>query len=360
MLQEHPSAAEQGWFTRERLLLFALLAATTVGIIVCYRLAAPFLPALAWALALAVVGHPIHVRVARRIQSADLASAISVAIVAVGLIAPAVFVTQQVFRQAGEAVDKVQTKGGAERLTGVLEKNSTVAPVLDWIEQNFAIRDELKNLTETIRGRIGPFLRGSLWGVIQILIALFALFYFFRDRADVLRSIQSLVPLSQKEVVKVFDRVRSMVYATIYGTLVVAGIQGALGGLMFWILGLPGPLLWGVVMGLLAIVPILGAFIIWVPAAIFLAMEGSWAKALILAVWGTVVVGLIDNLLYPILVGKEMRLHTLPVFIAILGGLYVFGASGLILGPVALAVTLALIDILRRRTEAGRPAEEPR
>ena len=100
---------------------------------------------------------------------------------------------------------------------------------------------------------------------------------------------------------------------------------------MFWWLGLPAPILWGAVMGLLAIVPVLGAFVVWLPAAKFLAASGRWGKAVILLLWGTVVVGLIDNLLYPILVGKRLRLHTVPVFFAIVGGLAVFGAAGMIL-----------------------------
>ncbi|MBC8145153.1 MAG: AI-2E family transporter, partial [bacterium] len=128
--------------------------------------------------------------------------------------------------------------------------------------------------------------------------------------------------------------------------------QGTLGGLMFWWLGLPLPLLWGVVMGLLAIVPILGAFVIWVPAAIFLVMQGDIWQAVVLAVWGTVVIGLVDNLLYPALVGNKLRLHTLPVFFSIVGGLFVFGACGLIIGPVVLAVADGLVDVWRLRMDA--------
>jgi predicted PurR-regulated permease PerM len=126
---------------------------------------------------------------------------------------------------------------------------------------------------------------------------------------------------------------------------------------MFWLLGLPGALLWGAVMALLAIVPVLGAFVVWVPAALFLALEGSWGKALVLTGWGAGVVSLIDNLLYPILVGKRLRLHTLPVFIAIVGGILLFGSAGLILGPATLAVTVALVEVWRRRTAGGRVAE---
>ena len=100
---------------------------------------------------------------------------------------------------------------------------------------------------------------------------------------------------------RLFGRTVDTVQATLYGTIAVAAIQGVLGGLIFWWLGLPTPLLWGLVMGLLALVPVLGAFVVWVPAAIFLALDGSWGKALILSTWGGIVIACVDNLLYPIL-----------------------------------------------------------
>lgn len=161
------------------------------------------------------------------------------------------------------------------------------------------------------------------------------------------------MPLSAEETDKVFGRVDDSVQATIFGTVVVALVQGTLGGLMFWWLGLPAPLLWGSVMALLAIVPIFGAFIVWIPAAVFLALEGSWDKALILTAWGGIVIALVDNLLYPILVKDRLRLHTVPVFIALVGGIAVFGAAGIVLGPVTLAVAVALVEIWRRRFAHG-------
>jgi predicted PurR-regulated permease PerM len=164
--------------------------------------------------------------------------------------------------------------------------------------------------------------------------------------------------LSDDEADALLRRTSDTIRATVFGTVVVAIVQGALGGLMFWLLGLPAALLWGVVMAVLALIPVLGAFVVWVPAAIFLAVEGSWGKALLLTGWGTLVVGTIDNLLYPVLVGNKLRLHTVPVFFAIVGGLIVFGAAGVILGPVILAVTLGLVDVWKRRTRGGHVAEE--
>jgi predicted PurR-regulated permease PerM len=118
---------------------------------------------------------------------------------------------------------------------------------------------------------------------------------------------------------------------------------------MFWWLGLPAPLLWGMVMAILAVVPMLGAFIVWIPAALFLALEGSWGKALILTLWGMLIVGTIDNLLRPVLVSSRLKLHTVLAFISVVGGLMLFGAAGLILGPVALTITTVLLEFWRTR-----------
>jgi predicted PurR-regulated permease PerM len=157
------------------------------------------------------------------------------------------------------------------------------------------------------------------------------------------------------------DQIRRRVVETIqaifYGTLVVAVVQGTLGGLMFWWLGLAAPLLWGIMMGLLAVVPVLGASIIWLPAAIFLALEGSWGKAIVLTLWGSVVVGGIDNLLYPMLVGNRLKMHTAVAFIAVVGGLLVYGPSGVILGPVVVAVTISLLEYWHARNVSQAPAE---
>ena len=122
---------------------------------------------------------------------------------------------------------------------------------------------------------------------------------------------------------------------------------------MFWWLNLPAPFLWGVVMGVLAVIPVLGAFIVWIPAALFLVLEGDWGKAVILSVWGGVVVGGIDNLIYPVLVGNRLRMHTVIAFVSVVGGLIAFGPSGVVLGPVTVSVTGALLRAWRERAGTG-------
>src|SRR6185369_3540827 len=150
-------------------------------------------------------------------------------------------------------------------------------------------------------------------------------------------------------------RTQDVIAATVYGVLAIAAFQGVLGTFIFWALGLPSPLLWGVVMFFLCMIPMAGAFLVWAPAAVYLALTGAYLKAGILVAWGILVIGSIDNVLSPRLVGSRARLHELLIFFGVLGGLQVFGVLGLVLGPVMVAVTLALIEMVR---QAGQPPSE--
>lgn len=338
--------------SREHALLFVLAIATAFAFYLCYKLASPFLPALAWALALAVVAHPLHERIARRIKSPNIAAGLSVIIIAVMLIVPTVFIVRQMAQTSLQGAEAFLSGLEEANWRARIQSNSRLAQAVSWIEDRVDIKSEIQQFVSSVASRISSYVTGTVRLLTEFFITLFALFFFFRDRRIALNALRSLVPLSDAETDDVFLRVSETIHATIYGTVTVALVQGTLGGLMFWWLGLTTPLLWGIVMALLAIVPVFGAFVVWVPAAIYLALTGSWGKALILISWGTIVVGLIDNLLYPFLVGKKMRLHTLPVFIAVIGGVITFGASGLVLGPVVVSITVALVDVWRRRTKA--------
>lgn len=336
--------------SRERVLVGVLTVATAAAVLLCLLIARPFLPSLAWALAIAVVTHPLHRWMARRIPSENLSAAAAVTIVTVGIVAPAIFVTQALVWQAAGGVERLQQDPATMRWETVLERNPSLAPTLRWIQEKVNVRGQLEQLAGALASRVSAIVTGGVWMFAQLLITLFFLFFFFRDRRAVLERLRSLVPLSRGETDSLFERISSTIHATIYGSVVVALVQGFLGGLMFWILGLPAALLWGTVMGLLAIVPVLGTFVVWFPASVFLFLEGSWIRALVLFGWGTTAIALVDNLLYPTLVGKDLELHTIPVFISLVGGIALFGMSGLILGPVTMAVTLGLVEIWKRRT----------
>jgi predicted PurR-regulated permease PerM len=352
---------DKGWLSRERVEALVLLLATLFAIYLCFRLTEPFLPALTWALALAVVGYPVHRWMQKCIRHPSIAAGITLTIILIVIVVPTVWVGHQIGTQVAESFEAIKEHVESGRWRAMLERHPWIGPIFSWIENQFNLRTELDRFIEPLGKHLPRFVEGTIHFGIQLLITFFFLFYFFRECYQMLAAVRSLLPVSEEEAKEVFKRIAETIHATVYGTLVVVLVQGILGGLMFWWLDLPAPLLWGAVMAVVAIIPVFGAALIWVPATIFLALEGSWEKALVLTAWGGIVVALIDNLLYPVLVGKDLRMHTVSMFIAIIGGLVVFGASGLVLGPLVLAMTLVLLDIWRWRTARGRfyPEELP-
>ena len=353
------NVAADGVLSRQRVHALALIAATVLGVYLCYRLVEPFVPALAWGLALAVVAYPMHKTICRRIPHAALSAALSVVAVALVIIAPAAFVIHQLVRQAGDAIrtarDYLETGAWRE----VLEAQPRLAPIISWAAENIAAEDLAARGGEYLEAWGPALLSGSVGVAVQLLITLLVLFYLFRDKRDIAADMRGFLPLSERETDILFRRIVDTIHATIFGSLAVAAVQGFMGGLMFWFLGLPAPIVWGAVMALLATIPVMGTFVIWAPAAVYLATNGAWVKAAILVGWGAVAIGLIDNLLYPMLVGRRLRFHPLPVFFSIVGGLALFGMAGLVLGPIILSVTAALLDLLRRRTSRGHAADAP-
>ena len=337
------------WGSRSHVHSLILIVATALGIYLCYRLALPFLPALAWALALAILFTPFHRRLESKLKRPNLAAAVSVLVVGLIVAVPATFVGQRLIMESARGADIIKTKVESGEWRRAIEVQPRVAPLADWVEKQVDLPGTVKTIATWLTTTAGAIVKGSVVHVIGFCLTFYLLFYFLRDRHAALQSLRGLSPLSTVEMDRLYHRIADTVYATVYGTLAVSSVQGLLGGLMFWWLGLPAPLLWGVVMALLAVVPVLGAFIVWIPAALFLGLEGSWGKALILTVWGGVVVGGIDNLLRPILVGNRLKLHTILAFFSIVGGLVLFGPSGLILGPVALTITTVLLEIWRDR-----------
>jgi predicted PurR-regulated permease PerM len=353
---QKPDTHEE-WFSRQRVQSFLLVVVTAIAVYLCYLLVLPFLPALAWALAFSVLAAPLYRWIAARVHRTEVAAGITVFIVALVLVGPIYFVAQQIVIEGTEAVRFIRNHLLSGDWRTSLANIPWLASLYEWIASQIDLAGLAQRLAEGVSGFISTMLSGSVELLMQLLITFFVLFYFLRDRSKATNTVRSLLPLSRSECDRMFTRIVDTIYATVFGTLLVSMIQGALGGLMFWWLGLPAPLLWGIVMGLLGIVPVLGAFVVWIPAAITLALNGEWVKALILSGWGMIVIGLIDNLLYPILVGNRLRLHTLPVFFSILGGLALFGTSGLILGPVVLAITDGLMQIWKKRIDVQEQNE---
>ncbi|WEX73907.1 AI-2E family transporter [Sinorhizobium numidicum] len=332
---------------------FVLLAAIVAGIVVCYLLAVPFLPALAWALVLAVMFHPLHQQIEKRVRYPEIVAAITVASAVFVVAVPVLFIAERLVGEAAKGARSVEEMLRSGSWAETLAAHPRIAPIVNWIETQLDVAGIAGNAATWLTNVSASFVRGSVAQVIDLVLTFYFLFYFLRDGRQALDTIKGFSPLTSVEMNRLFGRVSDTVQAIVFGTVAVAVIQGTLGGLIFWFLGMPTPLLWGLIMGLLAIVPVLGAFVIWIPAALSLALSGEWGRALILIVWGAGVVATVDNLLYPILVGNRLKLHSLAAFMSMIGGIVVFGPAGLVIGPVAFTVTLLLLEIWRERHPEG-------
>lgn len=336
---------DNDWGSKNHVQTLVLMMATVLGIYLCYKMAIPFLPVLAWALTLAVLFTPLQRWFESKLKFPSLAASVSVLLISLIIVIPAIFVGQKLVLQAIKGTQLIEAKVSSGEWRRILETQPQLAPIADKIIRKIDFAGTVKTFTTRLGSTAGDIVKASVFQVLGLCLIFYVLFFFLRDRRLVLDSIVSLSPLSPAEMDRLFSRVGDTIHATVYGTFAIAAVQGFLGGLMFWWLGLPAPLLWGLVMGLLAVVPMLGAFVIWAPAALFLALDGDWNSALILTLWGMLVVGTIDNLLRPILVGTRLKLHTILTFLSIVGGLILFGPAGFILGPVTLTVTIALLEI---------------
>jgi predicted PurR-regulated permease PerM len=302
----------------------------------------------------------MHRRITARVGSPSGAAAVSTLSVIVLILIPVTFITIAVVRELAGAADSLQA--GMQQLQGrtlpglgwVLDRLHGFVEIDPVAAQQF-LAERLQTWGAVLASSTLVMVGGAVGAIVQMALVVFTLFYLFRDGGKIRHAAYDILPLARVQMHDITARTAEVIGATIYGVLVIAAIQGTLGTIIFTILGLPSPLLWGVVMFFLSMIPMAGAFLVWAPAALYLALTGAYLKAGLLVVWGLLVIGTIDNFLSPRLVGKRASLHELLIFFAVLGGLEVFGVLGLVLGPVVFAVTLALIEMAR---QAYRPPSE--
>ncbi len=339
----------EDWLTRERILVVVLVAVSALTAWLCWRMVEPFIPALTWAVVLAVIAHPLHEWLGKRVRWPGVAATLALVIVTVVIALPAAYLVREVAYEAIASADAMHRLVDGERWKRALDQIEWLTPVRTWIDQQLDAVTQPAPATGGVSKGVQGALVSSIEALVTLLVTFFLLFFFLRDKWRILATVEGLMPLAPVEAAEVVRKLREMISAVVYGTLVVALVQGTLGGLMFWWLGLPAPLMWGAIMAVLAVLPMLGAGIVWVPAAALLLLDGHWEKALILALWGGLVIGLIDNLLLPILLRNRLHMHTIPVFIAAVGGLFAFGATGIVLGPLLLALGFALLEVWKHR-----------
>jgi predicted PurR-regulated permease PerM len=203
----------------------------------------------------------------------------------------------------------------------------------------------LKQISTFIFNQTTTLLKGFSTFIAGFFFTLLSLYYLFKDGSRFFKGLKEIIPLPSQERDLLIQRFKDMIYATLYGGILIAMIQGLLGGLSFWILGLPSPIFWGTAMGLLSFIPIGGTALIWAPAALLLLIGGAILKGLILLGVGVFVISMVDNLLRPFFISSRTNIHPLLLFFAVLGGIQAFGLIGLVAGPLVATLFLTMIEI---------------
>jgi predicted PurR-regulated permease PerM len=310
---------------RRRVPTATLLVATALVLYVCYRIVTPFVTVFAWSFTLSAATYPAYARLERRCSNRNVAAAIAVFVLALGIIVPVGFVAREIVIEGAAHIHTVSAYFDEGYAVELGERYPRARRVFEWAERNLNVQQGIRGLQERAGAVAANVVKLSIFTLVQFFLVLFTCFFLYRDKQSLVGSLREYLPLSRRETDEMFVRVRDTVYATFYGTFAVALVQGSLGGLMFWI-----------------------------PAALFLAIQGQSGKAIILATWGAGIVALVDNLLYPVLVGKRLHFHTALVFFFFIGGISLFGASGVVLGPLTLAVTHALLEVWKGRVLSAR------
>lgn len=323
----------------------------------------PFYGSIMWGAIMALLFAPLYRRILPRLRlRRTLAALVTLLLVLVMVILPLVLIIAALAREAAHIYAQLQSgeMNPGRYFRGLFDALPTW--VTAWLDR-FGLFD-----FDSLQARLSGLLaQGSQFIATQalnigqntfefvagIFIALYLAFFLIRDGEAISRSLMRAIPLSLPHKRELLQKFATVIRATVKGNLLVALIQGTLGGLAFWFLGIKGALLWAVVMSFLSLVPAVGAGLVWAPVAIYFLMTGAIWQGVALVAYGVLVIGLVDNLLRPILVGKDTRMPDYVVLISTLGGMTVFGINGFVLGPTIAAMFIAVWQIV------GKAAVEP-
>lgn len=349
-MADHQSTRGEEWAGR---IVRVVLAGGIAGLVLAVF--SPFVSPLLWAGVLCYALHPLYARLLSATGGRRTASALAMCLMLViGVIAPLLYLSLLVAEDLTGSYRTFigsLTEGDQPFLEG-WRNYPFLASLAEMVQQlerltgtnvRLSIAANLAELGKVLIGQVTRIATHALYALVQLAMILLCAFYFFRDGdalIDWLRATSTLAPERQRVLGQRFDEV---VKGAVYGNTAIALLEGMIGGAAFWLVGLPSPVLWGAVMAILAYLPLVGAGLVWIPAAGYLFWQGAYTKTAVLVVIGGVI-AVVDYLVRTMVVGGQSHLHTLLVFFSVLGGLNVFGLVGIVAGPLVVAVGIALVE----------------
>jgi predicted PurR-regulated permease PerM len=346
-------------FTKGNLIAAAFFLVLGVLLFLLFSLLSPFVSSFLWALILAMVFYPLYLRCNKLCKGRSaLAAFLSTLVVLLLFVVPGVLMMANLGQEVAKGYDALSTIQWESQSQWVMEKlqsNGLTERLQRWGVRSDALEGMLKdaftsgaqNFSVYILSKLNNMMRDILTIVAQVVFALIIMFFLFRDGAVYARKVVEFLPLTPERQEEVVERFALTVSSVVRAMVVTSIAQGILSGLAFMVLGVPLPLLFAVVTSVNSFIPILGAASVWVPISIWLFIHGNTSAAIGLALWGFFVISMIDNVIKPMMIGREFRLPLVLVFFTILGGLKLYGFLGVFLGPVILSMGLAFLQIYR-------------
>jgi len=307
-----------------------------------YIIVKPFISALLASVILAYIFYPVYARINKRINNTNLSAVITTIFLIVILILPVLFVADNII----EETIKINKEGQVQKILDFSFQviGPDFALFMDSLIKEAALY--IKEISSGLLTSIPNF-------ILNIFIMFFTIFFLFRDGKDIIKNLERLpIKKHQKEVL--FGQFKVVSKAVLYGWFIAALIQGILGAIGFAVVGISNPIFWGVVMAILAMIPVIGTPIIWAPAGIWLVYSGSMIKGIGLLIYGLLFISTIDNFIKPVIIGKKTKIHTVTIFLGIIGGIKLFGITGIVIGPLILSYLTALIKIYGVKKHASQ------
>jgi predicted PurR-regulated permease PerM len=329
----------------QTVLFFAILLLVTIAVLYIMK---PFIYAVFWAVVVAGLFMPVYKRVEKKLHRPTVSATIVLVLICLIFILPFVFVVSLLLKESmaiyqGLSSDNSPASVYIQKLTELIKHN----PYTDSLHlDEAALTEKITELSKSVAGYIFEnlknFTSNTLQFIIQLGVMLYALFYFIRDGEKFIDSLLRLLPLEQDRDKILLEHFRKTANSTLKVTLIIGGIQGILGGLLFFFTGIQGAILWGVVMIITAVIPVVGCALVWAPAGLFMMITGHiWTGIFILA-FGSLVISMVDHFLRPILLGKDVSMHPLLIFLSTMGGIIVFGFTGFIIGPIIMSLAMSV------------------
>lgn len=340
----------------KRLVFLSMLLLVTLLFLYLLK---PFFGVVFWACVIGILFHPLYRRLLALLGDRPNTAALATLTICLVIgVVPALFVLGSFFQKGVTLYQRLQS--GELDPTTFLDRIKTVYPIVQDVLTRFDvnIKEQLAGAAITVSRYVAQNAvllgQGTLQFFINLALMLYVAFFMLRDGSRLVGYLKSALPMDIERENMLFTKFAEVTRATVKGNLVVAAVQGTLGGLIFLALGIPGALLWGVVMTLLSLIPVVGAGLIWAPVAIYLFAVGNWVQGLILVAFGAGVIGLADNILRPVLVGRDTKLPDYMVLLSTLGGFILFGMNGFVIGPLIAALFVTFWQIFVGEFNAPR------